>query len=791
MRSNTNQVGQGMGTALTEEEKRKQEQEQAPQPQIQQTTSAAPRIGEAQATAMKAAPKEQKAGTGTFANLKSYIQAAQGGGQQRIAQAATQKVQNVATGAQKGIQQAQNVFGKKVEAGSLSGIAAPGGVEAVGKEAQDIINAARKVTYQAPQPATAPATQATAPATTAATAPSGEQPQQSVVEPTVAQAQQYFTPEQQKRFADIINAQYGGPASLQEAGLYSDIAKKARTAQEAIGQTQTAAGREQLLRNIFSQGRDYTRGQSKLDALLLNTSQQGVGELQSQAKQAGNIQQQAEQAQTQSANEAAQRAKEISDVQQASRKAFLEGRTAEEAATETRMDKLIKDPALDASGNKIPKLDMEGKPIVDAAGNPVYQTQWDQLPEYFRDIIRNKEANNKAMQAEAFANLDSSTGLNEAGYKKAQANLKAQQIALENAKNINMYRAIGGLAPDENVDEKIKIAQQNLDAAKSDLAGYSDYLKQRKDIQNMSMKQLRLSPEEAAILGVSSGEGFYNELPTLIKDVNAERSRLITKDEFARQQALAQLAGTDISRALQKDLMYTDAEKAGSQTLSSSLDTQAIRNALNEAQTKFKESAEAANLTGSGKKKVSRGNWAGTRTKTYTASQEGNVADMLRQAGYDVSAESPEAAKSLLTDKEALANYLGATDTSRGDSGSMWAEGAARTGTGAAIGAALGSYVPVIGTGVGAAIGSMYGSILGGNSTLSNVVGNLGGGRMSDSAMAEVGKGTAKELAIKDLYNKYNKYLAGQGFENRANIVDSDITSARSAALQDLLRRQG
>jgi len=141
--------GQGMSATLSEEEKKKQQEQ--PQAQEQnQPTQLATQAGTAQASAVKAAPKQQKAGTGTFANLKSYLQAAQGGGQQKIAQAATQKVQNVATGAQKGISQATQTFGKQLEAGSLANMGT------AAKDVQAAIDAARGTVYQAQQPIAAP-----------------------------------------------------------------------------------------------------------------------------------------------------------------------------------------------------------------------------------------------------------------------------------------------------------------------------------------------------------------------------------------------------------------------------------------------------------------------------------------------------------------------------------------------------------------------------------------------------------------------------------------------------------
>jgi len=811
MRSNTNQVGQGMGQTLSEEEKKQQAQQtqqEAPLPQAGQPRTSTPSAPSQSAT-IKAAPKPQQAGTGTFTNLKSYLKAAQGGGQQKVAQAATQKVQNVATGAQKGISQAQQTFGKQVEAGSLANMGAAAG------DVQAAIDAARKAVYQVPQPApVAPETQPTQEATQAT------QATQAIPTPETS-APSGLTPDQEKRFADIINAQYGGPGSLQEAGLYNRAAEKANIAQEAIKQTQTAAGREELLRNIFSQGRDYTRGQSKLDALLLNASQQGVSQLQQQAQQAGNLQQKLQQAQTESANISAGRAKEISDIQQQARKSFLEGRTAEEAGTESRIDKLIKEPVLDE--NK--------QPIMKADGTPM--TQWDQLPEYYRDIIRNRETTNKAELDKKIAEYTAQTpAVSNAQIKAAE---KARTAAY--MKYRNLEGEYTQFTPEQLAEREagIKRAEENYKNLVTQKKAYDTGLSALKSGTNL--KALNLSPEEAAVLGISSGEGLYNLGDNLIQNVAAERGRLITKDELARQQALARLAGTDISKALQKDLLYSDMEKAGTQTLQSSLNTEAIRKALDEAQKTFKESAESAELTGTGKKKVSRGNLLGKKTSTYSANVEGNVADMLRQAGYDVSALEPEQTRSLLTNKDLLDKYLKATSTSRAEEANIGGKALEGTAAGASTGAAIGGAP---GSAIGAAIGGTLGantldpfqatsdlykeleSKLGikglgavgqgvqdirsgaggvisgaGNIAGSNVVGDIfrgiGGavGGINTGAMKAYGSAKAKELAIKDLENKYKQYLAGQGFENRANIANTEATAARTAALQQLLRRQG
>jgi hypothetical protein len=663
-------------------------------------------------------PKQQKAGTGTFSNLKSYLQAAQGGGQQKVAQAATQQVQKLGTGAQKGIGQAHQTFGQRVEAGSLANMGT------AGQEAQDIIGTARGVTYQAPQQ----------PAQTEAVA----QTQEAATEPTTPQAQQYFTPEQQQRFAEIINAQYQGPQSLQEAGLYESAAQKARTAQEAALKSQTAGGRELLLKDIFGRGRDYSRGASKLDALLLNTSRQGLEQLQEQAKSAGGMQQQLQAAQNQSAAEAQNRARAIEDIRSGARGEFTTARADEELGVEKRIDDLIKTPVKDATGKDILKSD----------GTPM--TQWDQLPEYFKDILRKTPK--------------------------------------------------GGV---------------------------------------------KLSTEELAILGVRPGEGLYNLGVDAIKQASAERGRLITKDELSRQLALQQLSQLDTSNQLQKDLTYTDLDKAGTQNLLNSLDVKGIRDVLNAEQAEFNKRAKEADLMGKGKKKVSKGNWAGTKTATYYAQQKANVADLLKQAGYDTDKLPDNMIDSMILNPKDLNKYLEATKVTTDSIGNRGFSGTEGALTGASSGAAIGSLVPGVGTGIGAGIGGAVGAAIGTNTLDSTqaasdilkeleqkynipIVGSVGEGVqdlrtgagnvykesigkiLNQAGLGDLGKGIggiisgidtgkmkregtakAKELARKDLEKKVDKWLKDSGFSNRLTASKDNSVLARSEALRDLLSRKG
>jgi hypothetical protein len=92
----------------------------------------------------------------------------------------------------------------------------------------------------------------------------------------------------------------------------------------------------------------------------------------------------------------------------------------------------------------------------------------------------------------------------------------------------------------------------------------------------------------------------------------------------------------------------------------------------------------------------------------------------------------------------------------------------------------------------GNVFGETYGKALGAlglGNIASGVKGAISG--IDTGAMKAYGSAKAKQGAIKDLQKKYAQFLKGQGFENRANIVDTESTRARTAALMDLLRRQG
>jgi hypothetical protein len=747
-----------------------------------------------------------------------------------------------------------------MQAGSLAGM------ETAGQEAADIVKAARGVTYQAPSvnvlPENIPIEEqpaqrrmVTLPALPQPTIPEARinPPVQMPTQPQApAQPQQYFTPEQTQRFADIINAQYQGPQSLQQAGLYDPAAQKARIAQQAGELTQTALGREQLLKDVFGRGRDYSRGASRLDALLLNASEQGVKQLQQQAQPALQSQQILQAAQNLSANEAMQRKAAIEQIRAEARGAFTGARTEEEQATEKRIDDLIKTPAVDESGKPIQKLDAKGNPVVDKEGKPVYLTEWERLPEYFRKSLQNKGATNKQIQKEQITELNKqySPTVEKINSIPSLISKKEKDLKLAKEAEINAWFDGSGEAGIKKARDNYNKIQEDINNLRSEYTKieaspeYKQYKKELDAVKGMNLNQWVLSPEEAAVLGIGAGEGLYNIRPEDIRTAQAERAKIITKDELSRQLALAKLAGTDISKELQKDLLYTDLEKAGTQDLASSLDTESFRKLLDQAQQGFETASKGANLTGTGSKKVSRGNIFGKKTKTYSASVGGNVADMLRQAGYDVNAGSQEAVKSLLSNRDLLNRFLGATSTSKDVESNIGGSALEGATAGATTGASVGSLFGGIGAAPGAAVGAAIGGTIGsntldpiqsttdlykeleeklgikglgtigqgvqdirsgaggiisdagdiaGSSVVGDIFRGIGGavGGINTGAMKAYGSAIAKDLAIKDLQNKYAQFLKGQGFENRANIANTETTQARTSALLDLLRRQG
>lgn len=606
---------------------------------------------------------------------------------------------------------------------------------------------------------------------------------------------------QQDRFKEVINAQYQGPESLRQAGLYNPASQATQVAQNKVDNTKTAMGREDLLKQIYSQRGDYTTGLNKLDSALLNASEQGVKNLQNVAAQQGNLGQKLDQAQIGSANTAQNLTGEVGNIRKTARDNFTNEKKAEEAATEARLASVYKD--------------------------------WNKLPDYFKDIIRNKEKTNSTILNKSINDFKKANNYDSVIQQKnalapsyqealAQKNALAGNRISQNASQIeNLYaqsKALAESRPGGVIDPAIQREYDLLQQQKNQLAQIDAKIKQYDTASNNATKlesQLQdmndkfnsdaviLNPYEASILGVKSGEGLYNLGTNAIKTGTYDKNRLISKDEQARQAALASLAGLDQSQLLDTNLRYTDANKAGTNSILDSLDTAATRKILNASEKNFRDSADV-DLVGMGQKKNK------SSGKTYYATEEANFKDALSNAGYDFKA--PTSSKDLGNQDllTALANVSEREDLNPNSSAFQNAvnahiEGFTNAGQGTSPVAdgvnMVGSYTglnalaSVLGqdnlTGL---INSDYNPYLGVSNFLGNTVG-LGDVGSNVLSAVGLGKGTnskaskseAAKYAQQDLENKLQGMVDSTGFNNRFAVADDKAVTSRMNALQQLL----
>jgi hypothetical protein len=749
--------GQGLNQTLGQPNQQGQAPTGEPQPQEpqpQQSSGGSTIGGGNTAQPSVPMPKQgaQKAGTGTFTNLKNYLQANQGN---RVASAASQRVQNVATGAQKGVGHATNVFGQRVEQGSLANMG-----NAL-TDVKDTLKAATSKTYQAPN---------------------------TQVQANTAGPQQ----PQVDRFGEVINAQYKGPQSLQDAGLYNPAAEKVRVAAQTGKQTQTASGRQDLLSDIYGRQRDYSRGQNQLDSLLLNTSAEGVAQLQQKGQQATATQGALEQAQMGSGNLATQRTKDIETIRSGARKEFTDTQKAQNTAVANRITAMTTAPALDAQGKQIQKRDAAGKPMVDATGKPIMLTQWETLPQHFKNAIIDKEKNNAAMISKQLKEFEAGNkqyadpkyaktleadkkNLNQLIYQRKLAEMGPMQLD-------GMSNTLGSYqAPTAEqlsaMDAEIAKLQGRVDTSSKAYEGYS---KNREAITGQSRDQLRLSPEEAAMLGISEGTGLYNLNADAIKVGKADKTKLISKDELTRLQALQNLAkldtgdfGPQLDQRIMRSADGTyDIKKAGTQSALDALDRAGTQAQFKAAEKAFKEQAKESDVTGFGSKKNK------TSGKRYYAQETANMAKVLKNAGYDF--KTPEGKP---MSKEQVAKMVKGISSGDVDPSSLMEQSGIK------------GMTDAFGGSSGQGLGQDVGNVIGGGTGLSAItnafgLGNFGnavGGLFGGGSSSKESKSDAALFARRDLQKKMGQAIEDTGFYNRANIEDNKSTQARANALRKIL----
>jgi hypothetical protein len=754
-----NQTAQGMNNPQQTTDQNQPQQQNTPQ--LSGGAGAIPTASQAPAT-----PKATSSGMTSFQNIQK---ANQGQATTRLNNAAVGSVNNQAQQAGTSINRATNAFNQKVDLGSLQN--RDGAVDDV----RNVVNQARQLTTENNQI---------------------DQPQQS-------------------RFQEVINAKYEGPQSLRQSGDYENAAGDVQKAQTALNQTKDAGGREELLKNLFSNYNNYNQGLNKLDSGILNASTEGVKGLQDAASQHGNIANRLDQAQIGSANLAQNRTQEIRGIRSQARDVFTQGKNEEQLGTDNRIQQVVDD--------------------------------WDKLPNYFKDIIRNKGTTNTEILNNTVNEFKTNSN-----YDQIQSRVNALAPAIK-----AMESAQKALKKTNNTSQKFRLSQTIKKGKKvlgeyTQLRGQLNSLnKQLSNINNTFNKNaVILNPFESAILGVNSGEGLYNMGEDVIRTNTYDRERLISQDEQLRLAALSQLGGLDRDSLLDTSLKYGNAEKAGTMSALDALNLDGVRSALNESEGDFRNWAEGTNITGRGHKKVSRGNAFGKKTKNYYAKQKGNVGNMLSSAGYDLNSELGTG-QAAIGGRELLEAALKASQTDRDAGGADRADALATLagmGAGGYAGAKAGTAIaPGAGTAIGAGVGGMLGGYaasgttdpyqnfsdaliglggptgelakafqdarghlgdiagtgmkyspagfvadnvakslgLGNNFVSSGIGGAIGG--ISSSAMASFGNAEAKANAIKDLQNKYAKALSQQGFDNRFAVTQNEEVTGRLNLLQELL----
>jgi len=155
---------------------------------------------------------------------------------------------------------------------------------------------------------------------------------------------QAIDPTVQQRFGEVINAQYTGPQSLRQAGLYDLALGNVNRAQDMLSQSKTAGGRQDLLNAMYGvKGQQYGRGVSGLDAAFLNTNQGAVQNILNKGQEIGSLRGTLDRALIGSENAARNRTQEIKDIVNQARGVFTEGQTATSASTEAAIDQRQKD----------------------------------------------------------------------------------------------------------------------------------------------------------------------------------------------------------------------------------------------------------------------------------------------------------------------------------------------------------------------------------------------------------------------------------------------------------------
>jgi len=470
--------------------------------------------------------------------------------------------------------------------------------------------------------------------------------------------------QQKNNFERIINAQYGGPKTLVEAGdIYGRLADQARTTSNLGGLAQTSEGRGNLLKELFNkEGYGYTRGQNELDKLLMGNQVDTVKEMQRAGQDIGSYDSILNQAGSEANQIAGIASGKVDDLRNASRESFGNIAAERQNQVDTRVGAVVEN--------------------------------WDKLPDHFRKKFSN---------------------------------------------------------PDGTVN---------------------------------------LSAVEASMIGVRSGEGFYNKTGDELFAregqegyVDPVTGKLISNKESAnlnRLNALSNLANTDSKLYNINDSDYKDPTLAGTQNAYDALNTGHLRDTLAGAEREFRDFANE-NVRGHGQAEDNY--WDASGTQEYwenaTINLDGTLADSLGDS-YDFDSDIIDeniANEDIVTDFAEQSNY--GTNGNTGSGSYEQGDGTLRT-------------IDDFGKNLTNPIGAIHDwanqiDIPGVSDIISGITGVLGGGRRA-AAQREAQK-QAIAIAKRDYTDKMKNKFEDSNVNNRIGVADNAETQANQDALQELMRQ--
>tara|TARA_R110001606_G_scaffold56301_4_gene136499 strand:+ start:449 stop:2482 length:2034 start_codon:yes stop_codon:yes gene_type:complete len=293
-------------------------------------------------TAPKTTNKSGKASSGMFTNIQNYVAKNKPQGQ-KMAENTLGEIRKANESSKEAQKNALSQFSSQTEQGGLHDTAArTAELDAYTRSQANIVT---------PPPEAVPQD-----GTQAEVAPVETVPQTGIDE---------------SQFANILNAKYQGPRNLTETGnIYSQLQNQATKSADMGKLTQTAEGRGQLLKDINTRGgRQYGAGMSKLDSMLVGQQPNQIEALMKEGSDIGTSQDIMGRLSQQSKDVAGQRASEVQDTRDASRKAFGTVASERQQEVDARVDDVV--------------------------------ANWDNLPAHFRESFSNPDGTVNLSKLEA------------------------------------------------------------------------------------------------------------------------------------------------------------------------------------------------------------------------------------------------------------------------------------------------------------------------------------------------------------------------------------------------------